>query len=69
MQEKLEREKLNGQKDVAQSNYNTETTAYNQVLLARLLLALLRVCSAWRACVPSAQRAQQKREAARAPSA
>jgi len=32
MQEKLEREKLNGEKDVAQSNYGTETTAYNQVI-------------------------------------
>lgn len=37
MSEKLQRETLNGVKDVAQSNYNTETTAYNTVLLASAL--------------------------------
>jgi hypothetical protein len=37
MAEKLQRETLNGVKDVAQSNYNTETTAYNTVLLASAL--------------------------------
>ena len=58
MQEKLEREKLNGEKDVAQSNYGTETTAYNQVLLACLSSTLFSACAQLgvRECpVPSAR--------------
>jgi hypothetical protein len=37
MSEKLQREQLNGVKDVTESNYNTETKAYNTVLLASAL--------------------------------